>query len=125
MKVTQLKEIVNLLCIRFAEEISYKIAQLYRLRLLNGDIGQQQYSFQLLPAYKFLLERNTLRAQRVAVAPFALAVTLAHLAFAVPADSPAAALIKALDDFSEAPLMASLYELTVPVNGQLFLNLDC
>jgi hypothetical protein len=42
--------------VRFAEEISYKIAQLCRLRLLDGDIGVQQHSFQLLPAYKRQLE---------------------------------------------------------------------
>lgn len=58
-KVTRPKEIVDLLRIRFAEEISYKIAQLCRLRLLDGDIGRQRHSFQLLPAYKFLLESRS------------------------------------------------------------------
>jgi MuDR family transposase len=38
-KKTTLVEIKDLLCVRFAEEISYKVAQLYRLRLLDGDIG--------------------------------------------------------------------------------------
>jgi MuDR family transposase len=38
-KQTTPAEIKDLLRVRFAEEISYKVAQLCRLRLLNGDIG--------------------------------------------------------------------------------------
>jgi hypothetical protein len=38
-------EIKDLLRVRFAEEISYKVAQLCHLRLLDGDIGVQRHSF--------------------------------------------------------------------------------
>jgi hypothetical protein len=38
-KKTTLMEIKDLLRVRFAEEISYKIAKLCRLCLLDGDIG--------------------------------------------------------------------------------------
>ncbi len=53
---TSPSEILNLLRVQFAEEIDYKRAQECRLRLLDGDIGRQRHSFQLLPAYKELLE---------------------------------------------------------------------
>ena len=50
------QEILDLLRIQFAEEIDYKRAQECRLRLLDQDIGKQRHSFQLLPAYKLLVE---------------------------------------------------------------------
>jgi len=56
-KETRPKDIEDLLRVRFAEKISYKVAQQCKLRLLDGDIGAQQHSFQLLPAYKELLEK--------------------------------------------------------------------
>lgn len=55
-KKTTPQEIVDLLRVRFAETISYKVAQLCRLRLLDSDIGAQRHSFQLLPAYQRHLE---------------------------------------------------------------------
>jgi len=59
-KKTTLREIVELLRIRFAEEILYGRAQQSLLRLLVGDIGAQRHSFQLLPSYKRLLEASAL-----------------------------------------------------------------
>lgn len=56
-KKTTPQEILDLLRVNYAEEISYKRAQESRLRLLDGDIGKQRHSFQLCPAYKLLLER--------------------------------------------------------------------
>ena len=50
------KEIINCICICYAETVDYEHAQECHLRLLDGDIGKQQHSFGLLPAYKELLE---------------------------------------------------------------------
>jgi hypothetical protein len=58
-KKTTPKEIVDCLRVCYGETIDYKRAQECRLRLLDGDIGLQRHSFQLLPAYKELLERVT------------------------------------------------------------------
>ncbi len=55
-KTTKPKEIVDTIAIHFAEKISYKVAQICRLRLLDGGLGQQRYSFQLLPAYQNTVE---------------------------------------------------------------------
>ena len=55
-KATNSKIIVDCLRVRFGEEISYKVAQLCHLRLLDGSLGSHRYSFQLLPAYKQRLE---------------------------------------------------------------------
>jgi hypothetical protein len=51
MKTTKPQEIVDTIRIHFAEKISYKVAQVCRQRLLDGALGKQRYSFQLLPAY--------------------------------------------------------------------------
>jgi hypothetical protein len=59
-KKTTPQEILDLLRVNYAEEISYKRAQEARLRLLDGDIGKQRHSLQLCPAYKLLLERISL-----------------------------------------------------------------
>jgi len=56
-KKTSPKEIVDCLRVCYGETIDYKRAQECRLRLLDGNIGKQRHSFQLLPAYKELLER--------------------------------------------------------------------
>lgn len=58
-KATTPQQIIDLLRVQFAEEIDYKRAQECRLRLLDGDIGKQRNSFQLLPAYKELLEMSS------------------------------------------------------------------
>lgn len=55
-KATTPKAIVDCVRIHYSEEISYKVAQNTRLRLLSGDLGNQRYSFQLLPSYMRLLE---------------------------------------------------------------------
>jgi hypothetical protein len=55
-KTTKPQEIVDTISIHFAEKISYKVAQLCRQRLLDGGLGYQRYSFQLLPAYCDALE---------------------------------------------------------------------
>ena len=49
-----------MLRVRYAEHIDYKRAQECRLRLLESDIGAQRNSFQLLPAYKALLQQKAL-----------------------------------------------------------------
>jgi len=59
-KATHPKDIVDLLRVHYAEHIDYKRAQECRLRLLEGDIGAQRNSFQLLPAYKELLQQKAL-----------------------------------------------------------------
>jgi hypothetical protein len=43
-------------------EIDYKRAQECRLRLLDGDIGKQRNSFQLLPTYKELASPSSIRS---------------------------------------------------------------
>lgn len=58
-KKTTPQNIVDLLRVRFAEEVSYKVAQLCRLRLLHEDIGAQRHSFTLLPAYRHHLETKS------------------------------------------------------------------
>ena len=58
MKATSSKVVIDCLRVRFGEEVSYKVAQLCRLRLLNASIGAQRYSFQLLPAYRQRLEMS-------------------------------------------------------------------
>jgi len=55
-KATNPKAIVECIRIHYSEEVSYKVAQLTRLRLLSGDLGNQRYSFQLLPSYRRTLE---------------------------------------------------------------------
>ena len=56
IKETSLKAIINYIRVRFREEVSYKVAQLCRLRLLNRGLREQRYSFRLLPAYQRRLE---------------------------------------------------------------------
>lgn len=53
---TKPAELVELVSVHYNEKISYKVAQLCRLRLLTGGIGHQRYSFQLLPAYRDAVE---------------------------------------------------------------------
>ena len=55
-KTTKPQEFVNTIRIHFAEKISYKVAQVCRQRLLDGGLGKQRYSFQLLPAYRDAVE---------------------------------------------------------------------
>ena len=55
-KITKPKEIVETIKIYFAETISYKVAQVCQQRLLDGGLGKQRYSFQLLPAYRNTVE---------------------------------------------------------------------
>jgi hypothetical protein len=55
-KTTKPQEIVETIQIHFAETVSYKVAQLCRQRLLDGGLGKQRYSFQLLPAYSDAVE---------------------------------------------------------------------
>jgi hypothetical protein len=58
-RATSPRDIVDLLRIRFAEEIDYKRAQMCHMRLLEEDIGVQRHSFQLLLLYMTLLEHTT------------------------------------------------------------------
>lgn len=53
---TKPAELIGPVSIHYNEKISYKVAQLCRLRLLTGCIGRQRYSFQLLPAYRDAVE---------------------------------------------------------------------
>lgn len=53
---TKPAELIDLVSVHYNEKISYKVAQLCRLRLLTGGIGHQRYSFQLLPAYRDAVE---------------------------------------------------------------------
>lgn len=53
---TKPAELIELVSVHYSEKISYKVAQLCRLRLLTGGIGHQRYSFQLLPAYRDTVE---------------------------------------------------------------------
>jgi hypothetical protein len=55
-KSTKPKEIEDTIAVHFAENISYKIAQLCRLRLLDGGLGHHRYCFQLLPSYRDTVE---------------------------------------------------------------------
>jgi len=55
-KTTNSKAIVKCIHIHYSEKISYKIAQLTQLHLLNEDLDNQQYSFQLLSSYKRTLK---------------------------------------------------------------------
>lgn len=55
-RVTKPVELIELVSVHYNEKISYKVAQLCRLRLLTGGIGHQRYSFQLLPAYRDAVE---------------------------------------------------------------------
>lgn len=55
-KTTKPQEIVDTIRIHFAEKISYKVAQVCRQRLLDGGLGKQHYSFQLLPTYRDAIE---------------------------------------------------------------------
>jgi len=54
--VTDSKAIVKCICIHYSEKVSYKIAQLTHLCLLNEGLSNQQYSFQLLLSYKRALK---------------------------------------------------------------------
>lgn len=53
---TKPAELIELVSVHYNEKISYKVAQLCRLRQLTGGIGHQRYSFQLLPAYRDAVE---------------------------------------------------------------------
>jgi hypothetical protein len=60
MKKTKPWDVVDLLCVLFAEKISYKVAQLWVQRLVVGDIGTQRNSFQLLPRFLGFMETKDL-----------------------------------------------------------------
>ena len=49
MKPLEIKDTIQ---VHFTETVSYKVVQLCHLRLLDGGLGLQRYSFQLLPAYR-------------------------------------------------------------------------
>jgi hypothetical protein len=57
-KATNPKATVDCLRVSFGEDISYKVAQLCRLRLLDGSPGSYRRSFQLLPACRQRLEER-------------------------------------------------------------------
>jgi len=44
-KTTKPQAIIDTIAIHYAEKISYKVAQMCVLRLLDGRLGQQRYSF--------------------------------------------------------------------------------
>jgi len=48
--------VVETIKVHYAETISYKVAQLAVQRLLDGGLGKQRYSFQLLPLYRDIVE---------------------------------------------------------------------
>ena len=52
VKTTKPLEIRDIIQVHYAENVSYKVAQRCRIRLLTGGLGHQRYSFQLLPAYR-------------------------------------------------------------------------
>jgi hypothetical protein len=55
-KSTKPREVVETVKVHYAETISYKVAQRTVQRLLDGGLGKQRYSFQLLPAYRDAVE---------------------------------------------------------------------
>jgi hypothetical protein len=98
-KSTKPKEIEDTIAVHFAEKISYKIAQLCRLRLLDGGLGHHWYSFQLLPSYRdtvelrcpgaivdLLIGQQTGNFQRCFVCPPTSRTTFQHLRRLVAVD---------------------------------------
>jgi hypothetical protein len=98
-KSTKPKEIENTINVHFAEKISYKIAQLCHLRLLDGGLGHHRYSFQLLPSYRDTVElccpgaivdlsidQQTGNFQRCFVCPPTSQTTFQHLRHLIAAD---------------------------------------
>ena len=55
-KATKPREVVETIKAHYAETISYKVAQQAIQRLLDGGLGKQRYSFQLLPSYRDTVE---------------------------------------------------------------------
>lgn len=55
-KTTKPQEVVDTIKVHYAETISYKVAQMAVQRLLDGGLGKQRYSFQLLPSYRDTVE---------------------------------------------------------------------
>ncbi len=55
-KATKPREVVETIKIHYTETISYKVAQLAVQQLLDGGLGKQWYSFQLLPSYRDTVE---------------------------------------------------------------------
>jgi hypothetical protein len=48
--------VVETIKVHYAETINYKAAQQAVQRLLDGGLGKQRYSFQLLPSYRDTVE---------------------------------------------------------------------
>ena len=61
-KSTKPREVEETIKVHYAETISYKVAQLAVQRLLDGGLGKQRYSFQLLPSYCDTVELRCPRA---------------------------------------------------------------
>jgi hypothetical protein len=59
-KDTTAKAVIETIKVHFGEEVSYRIANLCIHRLMSGGLGQHQYSFQLLPEYRDMLELKSL-----------------------------------------------------------------
>jgi hypothetical protein len=55
---TTAKEIIDCIALQFGETISYQVALNCLQRLQHGGLGEQRFSFQLLPAYFDLLQRQ-------------------------------------------------------------------
>lgn len=52
---TKPREIMEVMKVHFSEDVSYKVANMARNRLLDGGLGAHRYSFQLLPQYRDLI----------------------------------------------------------------------
>jgi hypothetical protein len=61
-KSTKPREVVETIKIHYIETINYKAAQQAVQRLLDGGLGKQRYSFQLLPSYRNTVELQCLGA---------------------------------------------------------------
>jgi hypothetical protein len=53
---TKPREVVETIKVHYAETLNYKVAQQAVQRLLDGGLGKQRYSFQLLPSYRDTVE---------------------------------------------------------------------
>jgi hypothetical protein len=52
------KEVIDCIALQFGETISYQVARICLQRLQHGGLGEQRFSFQLLPAYFDLLQQQ-------------------------------------------------------------------
>jgi hypothetical protein len=55
-KSTKLREVVETIKVHYTETITYRVAQQAVQRLLDGGLGKQRYSFQLLLLYRDTVE---------------------------------------------------------------------